>query len=141
MDTWDDWGDWNHQQDDVGGVGDADADGATPDALWPDPWDDPHDIEYWVWNGERLVPVSSSEWAALQEMERSQSARRRLAQWEREQHIATWTQFVPGIVGLVGIRRLIVAVRSIWRHGARPTASPLEAHHATLSAQQQDGER
>jgi hypothetical protein len=139
MDTWNDWNDWNdwnHQQDDVGDIGDGDATGAMPDPSWPDPWDDPHDIEYWVWNGERLVPASSSERVVLQEIERTQSARRRLAQWEHEQRVAA--RSVPIIVGIC---RIIVAVRSIWRHGARPTTPPLEAHHTAISAHQQDGER
>ena len=59
------------------------------DTPWTDPWDDPHDVEYWVWNGERLTPASDSERAAIQDEERLRSARRRLVQWERIQHASS----------------------------------------------------
>lgn len=133
--------DWNHQQDDVGNHGDSDATRAMPDSSWPDPWDDPHDIEYWVWDGEQLAPATSGERASIQEMERTQSARRRLALWEREQRVATWKQFAARVAGFVGIQRIIAAARTIRRHGAQSVTSPLEAHHTAMSAHQQDGER
>ena len=45
---------------------------------FPDPWDGDHDIEYWVWGGDRLVPATPSAAGAIQETERT---RRRVAAW------------------------------------------------------------
>lgn len=55
----------------------------------PDPWDGDHNIEYWVWDGVRLVPTTPEERARIREDERTQAARRRLMQLqERERHQA-----------------------------------------------------
>lgn len=90
---------------------------ALADALAPDPWGDPHDIEYWVWNGERLVPASPAERDTIQEMERAQSVRRRLAQWEQTQrHDAQPLRI------FVGLARIITHWRLLWSDGSRPTA-------------------
>ena len=71
----------------------------THETSWPDPWNDPHDIEYWVWNGEQLAPASDNERAAIQVEERLRSARRRLAQWERIQHASSRRRRI--VAGLV----------------------------------------
>lgn len=81
------------------------------DTPYPDPWDDPHDIEYWVWDGNELAPASASERAILQEDERIRSARRRLARWQRDQsNIARprWSlaSLVRALVSLWHVRRL-----------------------------------
>lgn len=44
----------------------------------PDPWDGDHNIEYWIWDGSRLVPASYEERLRIQEDERVQAARRHL---------------------------------------------------------------
>lgn len=127
------WNDWDEVPDDAG---DADA---VPDAQFPDPWDDPHDIEYWIWDGKRLVPASPTEQAAIQEAERDQSARRRLAQWERDQRAA----FRPAR-GLAGVRDAIARVWRLWhgwRRGTRPATSSLEAHQTAISPHQSSRER
>lgn len=141
MDIRNDWDNRNHDDRDNPGQGEIDGIEALADALLPDPWDDPHDIEYWVWNGEHLAPATSGEQANIQEVERTQSARRRLALWERQQRVAPWKQFVAGAAGFVGIRRLIAAARTVQRHNAQPIASPLDTHHTATSAHQHDSER
>ena len=89
----------------------------THETSWPDPWNDPHDIEYWVWNGERLMPASPAEQATIQEMERAQSARRHQARRER-------TQYSGSIRLRIALGRSwgIERWRHLWRH-ARPAAS------------------
>ena len=79
------------------------------DAPFPDPWDDPHDIEYWVWNGSELIPASASERAALQENERIRLARRRLARWERDQRNASQPKW-----SLASLTRALAGLRRIW---------------------------
>ena len=103
---------------------------------FPDPWDDPHDIEYWVWDGERLVPASPTEQAAIQEAERGQSARRRLTQWEREQRAAS-----RSARGLAGVREAMARVWRLWRRGTRPATSSLVTHQTAISPHQPSGER
>jgi hypothetical protein len=124
------WNDWDGVPDDAG---DADA---IPGASFPDPWDDPHDIEYWVWDGKRLVPASPTEQSAIQEAERGQSARRRLTQWEREQREAA-----QPARGLAGVREAIARVWHLWRRDTRPATSSLETHQTALSPHQPSGER
>lgn len=99
---------------------------ALADALAPDPWDDPHDIEYWIWNGERLVPASPTERAAIQEMERAQSARRRLAQGEHAQRKDAQRHPV-----FVSITQIITS----WRHLWHDSVHPASLHHKRRSEQ------
>ncbi len=53
---------------------------------FPDPWDGDHNIEYWVWDGSRLVPATPEERARIQEDERTQAARRRLAHLQEQEY-------------------------------------------------------
>jgi hypothetical protein len=58
---------------------------AALDALvdeLPDPWEGEHDIEYWIWDGTRLVPASEDEVHSIREQERTRDAMWRLKQWE-----------------------------------------------------------
>ncbi len=53
----------------------------TSEKVFPDPWGDEHDIEYWIWNGTRLVPATPAQVERIQEDERQRQASYRLAQW------------------------------------------------------------
>jgi hypothetical protein len=44
----------------------------------PDPWDGDHNIEYWVWHEDRLVPATPEEIARIKEEERTRDALYRL---------------------------------------------------------------
>ncbi|HKV85698.1 MAG TPA: hypothetical protein VJN88_14185 [Ktedonobacterales bacterium] len=55
---------------------------------FPDPFAD-HDIEYWVWDGERLIPASTFEIQGFEEQERARAARRRLSAFDRPQRRGT----------------------------------------------------
>lgn len=101
---------------------------ALADALAPDPWDDPHNIEYWVWDGERLVPASPAERAAIQEMERAQSARRRLSQWEHAQRKDAQRRHV-----FVSLTQIITS----WRHLWHDSVHPASLHHKRRSEKQE----
>jgi hypothetical protein len=48
--------------------------------AFPDPWEDDHTIEYWVWRGDCLVPTTPDEIARIQEDERTRGALRLLRQ-------------------------------------------------------------
>jgi hypothetical protein len=39
----------------------------------PDPWEGNHNIEYWVWHGDRLIPADPEELEHIQE-ERTREA-------------------------------------------------------------------
>jgi len=45
-----------------------------------DPWDGDHDIDYWVWHGDRLIPATPEELARITEDERTREALFRLEQ-------------------------------------------------------------
>lgn len=130
------WGDWNDIPGDRGETDNADA---IAETSFPDPWDGDHDIEYWVWDGERLVPATPDQQSGIQEMERTASARRRLTRWqherEQEQRLTVRIRIVRGI------RQTITGAWHAARHVTRPAASPLEAHSAAASAQRQKDER
>lgn len=91
------------------------------EADLPDPWDGDHTIEYWVWNGERLMPATAEECAAIQERERLQSARRRLARWQQEGFATHPPHSSAGI--FAGIRQALLGVWHFWHlrreHGER----------------------
>ena len=131
------WNDWNGIPDDLGESDESDDAAAIPETSFPDPWDGDHNIEYWVWDGKRLIPTTPDQQARIQEMERLASTRRRMAQWEHEQrHISA---------RILIFARMRQAVAGAWqmmaRHVTRPAASPFEAHHAAMSAQHQQDER
>ena len=44
----------------------------------PDPWEGNHDIDYWVWHEDRLVPATPEELACIKEDERTREALFRL---------------------------------------------------------------
>lgn len=65
---------------------------ASIDALLdevPDPWEGKHEIEYWIWDGVRLVPASAGEVHSIREQERTRDAMWRLEQWEAGERHAT----------------------------------------------------
>jgi hypothetical protein len=57
--------------------------GDLPD--FPDPWEGDHNIEYWVWDGVRLVPTTPEQRARIQEDERTAAARWRLKQMQEQE--------------------------------------------------------
>lgn len=130
METWNDRNDRNDRtredrDDHVEGIE------AMANALLPDPWDDPHDIEYWVWNGERLVPTTPDEQAAIQEMERTVATVRRLKQWRSEQTRSIQPRPVRGFTGAClviwrDVRHVVVNARRLWQHGAQSAPTSLD---------------
>lgn len=52
---------------------------------FPDPFGE-HTIEWWVWDGERLIPATEDARREIEEYERSRSAMRRLDEQRREQN-------------------------------------------------------
>ena len=60
------------------------TDGRGTSDDFPDPFGE-HDIEWWVWDGERLIPASEEAMQEIEEYERAREARRRLAAMERSQ--------------------------------------------------------
>ncbi len=132
------WGDWNHLPDDLEDTDDTDDAAAIAETSFPDPWDGDHSIEYWVWDGARLIPATPDQQAGIQEMERTASARRRLTRWHRERE----QQRITVRIRIVrGIRQAIAGAWQLARHVARPSASPLEAHSTAATAQHQRDER
>ncbi|HEY1388749.1 MAG TPA: hypothetical protein VGF38_09410 [Ktedonobacterales bacterium] len=132
------WDNRNDLPDDLGDADDTGDAAAIAETSFPDPWDGDHSIEYWVWDGERLVPATPNQQAGIQEMERTASARRRLTRWHREHEQRRLT---VRIRIYRGICQTIAGAWQLARHVTRPTASPLEADHAAISAQQQQDER
>lgn len=132
--------DWNNVPDDLDDTDDSDDSddaAAMPETSFPDPWVGDSTIEYWVWDGKRLIPTTPDQQARIQEMERLASTRRRMAQWEHEQrHISVRIRIVRGIC-----QTIAGAWQMMARHVTRPAASPFEAHHAAMSAQHQQDER
>jgi len=55
----------------------------------PDPWEGEHEIEYWVWDGTRLVPASAEQLERIREDERTFTAMRRLWQHQQAERKAT----------------------------------------------------
>jgi len=55
----------------------------------PDPWEGEHDIEYWIWDGTRLVPASAAQLELIREDERTFAALRRLWQHQEAERKAT----------------------------------------------------
>lgn len=72
---------------------------------FPDPFAD-HDIECWVWDGERLVPASGLEIQDFEEWERSRAAMRQLTRWEREEWRRARSWRTRAIAGLRILARL-----------------------------------
>ena len=127
--------DWNDLPDKL----DEPNDAAPLETSFPDPWDGDHDIEYWVWSGDQLVPATPSQQAEIQETERIASARRRLRRWHNEngqqQHMTVRVRIVRGI------QQTMAGAWQMARHSTRPAASPSDAHRAASSAQHQRDER
>jgi hypothetical protein len=94
---------------------------------FPDPFG-AHDIECWVWDGERLIPASAPEIQDFEEWERSQAASRRLAAFERTQHTR---------IGRARTRLMVVAralrVVQVWRRRDPSQRHPTDAAHATMT--------
>lgn len=140
------WGDWNHLRDDMDDADESDEmdemdetdNAARQGTSFPDPWDGDHDIEYWVWSGEQLVPATPSQQAEIQETERIASARRRLRRW----HNAQGQQRMTVRIRIVrGIRQTVADAWQMARHGTRPAASLSDAHRSAMSAQHRQDER
>jgi hypothetical protein len=101
---------------------------------FPDPWDGDHNIEYWIWNGVRLVPTTPEERAHIQEDERTQAARRRLAYLQEQEYrkahslrrrlssASTWCR------GRVYV--MVQWLRSVWRFGQAPRTEGARAERS-----------
>lgn len=102
---------------------------------FPDPWDGDHNIEYWVWDGVRLVPTTPEQRASIQEDERTAAARRLLAhlqERERREAHSVKHRFVlvkawcgdHVYVAMQWVRRLSHAGQSPRTEGAHAERSP-----------------
>src|SRR5690242_20945942 len=115
------WADWNQIPDDLDDANETDDAAARQETSFPDPWDGDHDIEYWVWSGDQLVPATPSQQAEIQETERIASARRRLTRWHNEhgqqQHVTVRTRIIRGM------RQPIASFRHMLRHETRPSVA------------------
>jgi len=87
---------------------------------FPDPFTGDHDIEYWLWTGDRLVPASPEAAERIQQQELLESkelCRRRERQWaSRLQRLETTRRFA---------RRLLAPIQGLverWR-GVDPRTS------------------
>jgi hypothetical protein len=83
---------------------------------FPDPFTGDHDIEYWLWTGDRLVPASpeAAERIHLQEsLEREELCRRRERQRDSRQRLETTRHFVSHL--LAPIQRLMERWRGVGR--------------------------
>lgn len=119
----------------------------------PDPWDGDHTIEYWVWNGARLIPATLEERARIQEDERTRAARLRLQQMqEREQHEgrSLRRQLSTAVTWCVGHGRMTVTWPMTWLRSrwscrqvlwtARPEGARVE-RSSTTGSNAADSER
>lgn len=79
-----------------------------------------HDIEYWVWNGIRLVPATAAQIACIQEAERERVAALMLSAWTQRQRLPAH-------------RRLLAWVASMWRVRVRLRPSPADADQPAAS--------
>ena len=86
----------------------------------PDPWEGVHDIEYWVWNGTRLVPASEEGVQSIREQERTRDALWRLEQWNADERRAARNLRMR--TALERITRLLP--RRAPRLPRRPTQAP-----------------
>lgn len=85
---------------------------------FPDPFGE-HDIEWWVWDGERFIPAPAEEILDIEEYERARAARRQLAAMERAQGTLWWRVK----------QQLTVVVQAMWvvRFWRRCGSSPHES--------------
>jgi hypothetical protein len=102
-----------------------------------DSWYDDDNVEYWVWDGDRLVPASAEERACLREEERTESALRRLKLMQEEERrkarrrkllrpllaTRTWCSHCVDMV----VRRL----RERWHPGQARQTEGLRAERST----------
>lgn len=113
----------------------------------PDPWDGDHNIEYWVWDGARLIPATPEQHARIQEDERTQAARRRLKQLqERERSEARSIRRRISTANMWWRDRIFLAMqwlRSKWQprqsphaKGTRAERSPTTESNTTDSQQE-----
>jgi hypothetical protein len=102
---------------------------------FPDPWNGDHNIEYWVWDGVRLVPATPEERARIQEDERTQAARRRLEQLQERERRETHSMKRRLSTAKVWWRgRVSVAMqwlRSTWQPRQSPHAKETKRAHKT----------
>lgn len=104
-------------------------------ALAPlDPFDDDQGIEYWLWNGVRLVPAWPDEIARIREQERvreelfqAELRRQRAARWQgvlrrfswaTSAVAQTWANGVHQVVGFPVVTRMLSGLRG--RHQRPP---------------------
>jgi hypothetical protein len=98
-----------------------------------DPWAGDHDIEYWVWHVDRLVPATPGEVARIQEEERTRDSLYRL---ERMQQGELHASFVPRPFmvrawGGGGVRRTVQWLRNRRRHGQAPEGEGARAERSS----------
>jgi hypothetical protein len=108
------------------------------DDVWldfPDPWEGDHDIEYWVWDGVRLVPAKPEERARIQEDERTQAARRRLARLQEHEYHETHSlrRRLTTAMKWCSCRVHMTAqwLRSMWRFGQAPRTEGARAERSS----------
>ena len=75
------------------------SDGRGTEDGFPDPFGD-HDIEWWVWDGARLIPASTEEIYDIEEYERARVAMSRLRGYQsrRRSRISGAYSWLAGIV-------------------------------------------
>lgn len=103
------------------------TDGRQTADDFPDPFGE-HDIECWVWDGERLIPASAPEIQDFEEWERSRAASRRLAALGRARH----TRFGRARTRLMVVARALRVVH-IWRRRGPSQRHPTGATQATMT--------
>lgn len=101
----------------------------------PDPWEGDHDIEYWVWREDRLVPAASDDLARIQEEERTREALFRLEHMqvcERKQAQSLMRRL--SVARLWGSGHVRVAVQWLLtrrRHGLAPHTENARAERSS----------
>ena len=90
----------------------------------PDPWEGDHDIEYWVWQDDRLIPAPPDDLARITEDERTREALFRLEQVQqceqREAHDVTRRLATLRAWCASGLRVTVQWLRIRRRHGLVP---------------------
>jgi hypothetical protein len=95
----------------------------------PDPWEGNHNIEYWVWHEDRLIPATPQELACIKEDERTRDALWRLEHMhERERREADRMQRRLAALGAWCVGRVRQTVR--WLRHRRRHGQPLHQEGA-----------
>jgi len=81
----------------------VDASEQVTGEAFPDPFDDEHDIEYWLWTGSRLVPASPDAMERLRQQE-AHEKEARLAH-QKQQRVSIYLRWLRWLTS--------------WRHFAR----------------------